>query len=183
MDHKKRYATHDLELAAIVFALKIWRHYLYSVYNVIFTDHQSLRYFFTQAHLNMRQRRWLELVKDYEVEFRYHPGKSNVVADALSRRKMYLMSAYSHYNEKHFKDLEDEGVYLLDHDYKMHLASLIYRPQLIDKIKEAQDQFKETQKIKAKILQNKDHPVFYLYDDGVIYIKESNRIVISRTSP
>ncbi|KAL0539655.1 hypothetical protein IC582_023871 [Cucumis melo] len=84
--HEQNYLTHDLELAAVVFALKIWRHYLYGEKIQIFTDHKSLKYFFTQKELNMRQRRWLELVKDYDCEILYHPGKANVVADALSRK-------------------------------------------------------------------------------------------------
>ena len=79
------YPTHDLELAAVVFALKIWRHYLYGESCDIFIDHQSLKYIFTQKELNMRQRRWLELIKDYDLTIQYHPGKANVVADALSR--------------------------------------------------------------------------------------------------
>ncbi|KAL0533872.1 hypothetical protein IC582_028143 [Cucumis melo] len=86
--HEQNYPTHDLVLAAVVFALKIWRHYLYGEKIQIFTDHKSLKYFFTQKELNMRQRRWLELVKDYDCEISYHPGKVNVVADALSRKKM-----------------------------------------------------------------------------------------------
>ena len=77
---------HDLEMAAVVFALKIWRHYLYGVKCKIFTDHKKLKYIFTQRELNMRQRRWLELVKDYDCEIQYHPGKANSVADALSRK-------------------------------------------------------------------------------------------------
>ncbi|KAK1422572.1 hypothetical protein QVD17_17855 [Tagetes erecta] len=81
------YPTHDLELAAVVFALKIWRHYLYGTKCTIYTDHKSLKYFFDQKELNMRQRRWLELVKDYDCEILYHPGKANVVADALSRKE------------------------------------------------------------------------------------------------
>ncbi|KAL0545979.1 hypothetical protein IC582_015883 [Cucumis melo] len=85
--HEQNYPTHDLELAAVVFALKIWRHYLYGEKIQIFTDHKSLKYFFTQKELNMRQRRWLELVKDYDCEILYHPGKANVVADALSRKR------------------------------------------------------------------------------------------------
>ena len=85
-EYEQRYPTHDLELAAVVFALKIWRHYLYGEKCEIYTDHKSLKYFFTQKELNMRQRRWLELVKDYDCEILYHPGKANVVADALSRR-------------------------------------------------------------------------------------------------
>jgi hypothetical protein len=83
--HEINYPTHDLELAAVVHALKIWRHYLMGNRCNIFTDHRSLKYIFTQSDLNMRQRRWLELIKDYDLEVHYHPGKVNVVADALSR--------------------------------------------------------------------------------------------------
>ncbi|KAJ9548812.1 hypothetical protein OSB04_021355 [Centaurea solstitialis] len=85
-DHEKRYPTHDLELAAIVFALKLWRHYLYGTKCRIFSDHKSLRHLFDQKELNMRQRRWMELLTDYDCEIEYHPGKANVVADALSRK-------------------------------------------------------------------------------------------------
>jgi len=84
--HEKNYPVHDLELAAIVHALKIWRHYLYGVSCVVFTYHRSLQYLFKQKDLNLRQRRWLELLKDYDITILYHPGKANVVADALSRK-------------------------------------------------------------------------------------------------
>jgi hypothetical protein len=84
--HEEHYPTHDLELAAVVHALKIWRHYLLGNVCHIYTDHKSLKYIFTQSELNMRQRRWLELIKDYELEIHYHTGKANVVADALSRK-------------------------------------------------------------------------------------------------
>ena len=84
--HEEHYPTHDLELASVVLALKIWRHYLLGNLVNLYTDHKSLKYFFTQQDLNMRQRRWLELIKDYELEIHYHPGKANVVADALSRK-------------------------------------------------------------------------------------------------
>jgi ribonuclease HI len=84
--HEENYPTHDLELAAVVHALKICRHYLIGNRCELFSDHKSLKYFFTQIELNMRQRRWLELIKDYDVEINYHPGKANVVADALSRK-------------------------------------------------------------------------------------------------
>nr|XP_033514901.1 uncharacterized protein LOC117279457 [Nicotiana tomentosiformis] len=86
--HEKNYPTHDLELAVVVFALKIWRHYLYGVHVDIFTDHKSLQYIFKKRELNFHQRRWLELLKDYDVDILYYPGKANVVADALSRRSM-----------------------------------------------------------------------------------------------
>ncbi|KAL0549929.1 hypothetical protein IC582_014424 [Cucumis melo] len=87
--HEQNYPTHNLELAVVVFALKIWRHYLYGEKIQIFIDHKSLKYFFTYKELNMRQRRWLELVKDYDCEISYHPGKTNVVANALSRKASY----------------------------------------------------------------------------------------------
>ncbi|GJU96138.1 putative reverse transcriptase domain-containing protein [Tanacetum coccineum] len=85
--HEKNYTTHDLELGAVVFALKLWRHYLYGTKCTVFTDHKSLQHILDQKELNMRQRRWLELLSDYDCEIRYHPGKANVVADALSRKE------------------------------------------------------------------------------------------------
>jgi ribonuclease HI len=85
--HKLNYPTHDLELAAIVHALKIWRHYIMGTKCQVYTDHKSLKYRFTQKDLNLKQRRWLELIKDYDLEIHYHPGKANLVADALSRKE------------------------------------------------------------------------------------------------
>src|SRR5579883_3028848 len=82
--HDINYSTHDLELAAVIHALKIWRHYLMGAHCNIYTDHKSLKYIFTQTELNMRQRRWLELIKDYDLEILCHPRKANFVADALS---------------------------------------------------------------------------------------------------
>ncbi|GKE92321.1 putative reverse transcriptase domain-containing protein, partial [Tanacetum coccineum] len=84
--HEENYTTHDLELGVVVFALRLWRHYLYGKKCVVFTDHKSLRYILNQKELNLRQRRWIELLSDYDCEIWYHPGKANVVADALSRK-------------------------------------------------------------------------------------------------
>jgi hypothetical protein len=84
--HEENYPTHDLELAAVVHALKIWRHYLMGNKCDSYTDHKSLKYIFTQSELNLRQRRWLELIKDYDLNIHYHPGKAIVVADALSSK-------------------------------------------------------------------------------------------------
>ncbi|GKD58781.1 putative reverse transcriptase domain-containing protein [Tanacetum coccineum] len=84
--HEKNYTTHDLELGAIVFSLKMWRHYLYGIKYVVFTNHKSLQHILDQKELNMRQRRWLELLSDYDCEIQYHLGKANVMADALSRK-------------------------------------------------------------------------------------------------
>jgi ribonuclease HI len=84
--HEAHYLTHDLELAAVVHALKIWRHYLMGKRSELYTDLKSSKYIFTQSNLNLRQRRWLELIKDYDLAINYHPGKANVVVDALSQR-------------------------------------------------------------------------------------------------
>ncbi|KAI3804331.1 hypothetical protein L1987_25791 [Smallanthus sonchifolius] len=85
--HENNYTTHYLELGAIIFALKLWRHYLYGIKFTIFTDHKSLKYIFSQKELNMRQRRWMEILNDYDCKICYHEGKANVVADALSRKE------------------------------------------------------------------------------------------------
>ncbi|GJR86389.1 putative reverse transcriptase domain-containing protein [Tanacetum coccineum] len=85
--HEKNYTTHDLELEVVVFALKMWRHYLYGTKCIVFTDHKSFQHILDQKELNMRQRRWLELLSDYDREIHYHPRKANVVADALSRKE------------------------------------------------------------------------------------------------
>ena len=91
-NHEVNYPTHDMELAAIVFSLKTWRHYLYGERFEVFSDHKSLKYIFTQRDLNMRQRRWMEILEDYDFTLQYHPGKANVVADALSRSSQGTIS-------------------------------------------------------------------------------------------
>ena len=84
--HERNYPTHELKLAAVVFILKKWRHYLYGITFEIFTDHKSFKYLFFQKELNLRQHRWMELLEDYDCTINYHPGKVNVVADTLSRQ-------------------------------------------------------------------------------------------------
>ena len=90
--YEQNYPTHDLELVVVIFALKIWRHYLYDEACEIYTDHKSLKYLFSQKELNMRQRRWIELLKHYDCIILYHPSKANVVVDALSRKSYGSMS-------------------------------------------------------------------------------------------
>ncbi|GKF41047.1 putative reverse transcriptase domain-containing protein, partial [Tanacetum coccineum] len=89
--NEENYTTHDLELGAVVFALRLWRHYLYSTKCTVFTDHKSLQYILDQNELKMRQRRWIELVSDYDCVIHYHPGKANIVADTLSRKDKELI--------------------------------------------------------------------------------------------
>jgi len=88
--HERNYPTHDLELVVVVFVLKIWRQYMYGSIFEVFSDHKSLKYLFDQKELNMRQRSWLELLKDYDFGLNYHPGKANVVANALSRKMLHM---------------------------------------------------------------------------------------------
>ena len=138
--HEENYPTHDLELTAVVHALKIWRHYLIGNKCDIYTDHKSLKYFFTQSELNMRQKRWLELIKDYDLNIQYHPGKANVVADALSRR--------SYCNNMMVRDEQPD---LCDELDKLKLEiieqgqlnEMIVKYDLEDRIREAQKQCPE----------------------------------------
>ncbi|KAL4016339.1 hypothetical protein IC575_023987 [Cucumis melo] len=135
--HEQNYPTHDLELAAVVFALKIWRHYLYGEKIQIYTDHKSLKYFFTQKELNMRQRRWLELVKDYDCEILYHPGKANVVADALSRKVAHSAALITKQTPL-LRDFERAEIAVSVGEVTAQLAQLAVQPTLRQKIIAAQ---------------------------------------------
>ena len=149
--HEQNYPTHDLELAAVVFALKIWRHYLYGVPYQIFTDHKSLQYIFTQKELNLRQRRWLKLIKDYDCTIEYHPRKANVVADALSRQPE---SSLSHMRSGYLPllvDLRVSGVILEVEDSGALLATFHVRPLLVDQILVGQSQDPQMIKLKEEI--------------------------------
>jgi hypothetical protein len=146
--HETNYPTHDLELAVVVHALKIWRHYLMGNRCNIFTDHKSLKYIFTQSKLNMRQRRWLGLIKDYDLEVHYHPGKANVVADALSRK--------AHYNHLELEPVSDplcEEMRRLNLEVVQQgsLYALTAESNLYDRIVTAQRNDEDIQTIKQKL--------------------------------
>jgi hypothetical protein len=119
--HEEHYPTHDLELAAVVHALKIWRHYLLGNIYHIYTDHKSFKYIFTQLELNTRQRRWLELIKDYELEIHYHPGKANVVADALSRKAFCHCLTMKASNIMLCQEMEKLNLGMIQHGTSNHL--------------------------------------------------------------
>ncbi|GJX19134.1 putative nucleotidyltransferase, ribonuclease H [Tanacetum coccineum] len=116
--HENNYTTHNLELGAVVFALKTWRHYLYGTKSVIYTEHKSLQHIFNQMELNMRQRRWIELFSDYECEIRYHPSKANVVADALTQSEAFkqenVLTERLHGLVQQMERKEDESLYFMD---------------------------------------------------------------------
>jgi hypothetical protein len=162
---EKNYPTHDLELAAVIHALKIWRHYLMGNHCNIFTDHKSLKYIFTQSDLNMRQRRWLELIKDNDLEVHYHPGKANVVVDALSRKHCKYMMVEP-YNEALCEEMRKLNLEMVEHgnpyaiSIKSPLHEIIVVAQLIDE---------EVQKIIHKL--SKGDPKFNCFrkDDKGLY--------------
>ena len=128
-DYEKNYPTHYLELAAVVFALKIWRHYLYGEKTQIYTDHKSLKYLFTQKELHMRQRRWLELVKNYDIDIQYHPGKANVVADALSRKAVHSSALITREPQVR-TDFERDNIVVVTKEIVAQIARLTVRPTL-----------------------------------------------------
>jgi hypothetical protein len=165
--YEQNYPTHDLELAAIVFALKIWRHYLYGERCEIYTDHKSLKYISTQKELNMRQRRWLELIKDYDCSINYHLGKANVVADALSR-KSYGFLAVLLTTQKHIiNDLERLGDEVVVDGSQSYLASLSVQPTLIEKIKSSQGCDPQLMKIMEKV-RGRNRLEFNISNDGAL---------------
>ena len=112
-NHEQNYPTHDMELEAIVFALKIWRHYLYGEEFEVYSDHKSLKYIFTQRDLNMRQRRWMKFLEDYDFTLHYHPGKANVVADALSRKSRGVLASIA---SQEWRMLETVGQFGLQYN-------------------------------------------------------------------
>jgi hypothetical protein len=136
-DYKQNYPTHDLELAAVVFALKIWRHYLYGKKCKIYTDHKSLKYFVTQNELNMRQRRWLELIEDYNCEINYHSSKANEVADALSRKLSIELATLSISQPILIMKLERLKLEIVTGGLPVLLSSMVIQPELLERIKDA----------------------------------------------
>jgi hypothetical protein len=144
--YEQIYPTHDLELAAIVHALKIWRHYLIGNKCHIFTDHKSLKYIFTQPDLNLCQRRWLELIKDYDLEIHYHSEKANMVADALSRKPFGMKRI--NFLEDWKKESAQLNACLGNND------SLEVKPMLEDLICKAQHLDTETARFMEKLAKN-----------------------------
>ncbi|GKF14750.1 putative reverse transcriptase domain-containing protein, partial [Tanacetum coccineum] len=151
--HEENYTTHDLELGVVVFALRLWRHYFYRTKCVVFTDHNSLRYILNQKELNLRQQRWIELLSDYDCEIRYHLGKANVVADALSRKGRN-------------KPLRVRALIMIVHN------------DLPKQIRGAQEEAMKGTNVKAKNLGRLIKPIFEFRPGGTHYFR--NHVWLSR---
>src|SRR5207247_1960883 len=172
--HEEHYATHDLELAAVVHALKIWRHYLLGNVCHIYTDHKSLKYIFTQSELNMRQRRWLELIKDYDVEVHYHPGKANVVTDALSHKSHCNYHMVDNTVTILCAEMEELNLGMITHGAVSNLELV---PTLREQIIAAQRNDKGIAHIKRR-LEEGETLCFKQDQDGVIWFK--NKLVVPK---
>ena len=134
--HELNYPTHDLELAVVIFEYKIWRHYLYGAQCEIYTDHKSLKYIFTRKELNLRQQRWMEFLKDYTFDIKYHAGKANVVADALSRKPRGMVAFLATVNPHLWKELERLQIEVILPKERANLAALQITSSIVNKVKE-----------------------------------------------
>ncbi|GAU46655.1 hypothetical protein TSUD_281460 [Trifolium subterraneum] len=164
--HERNYPTHDLELAAIVFALKVWRHYLYGSRFEVFSDHKSLKYLFDQKELNMRQRRWLEFLKDYDFELSYHPGKANVVADALSRKSLHMSSLMAKELEL-IEEFRDLSLVCEVTSNSVKLGMLKLTNPFLEKIRECQQEDEKLMKRVALVIEGQEND-FKIDENGVV---------------
>jgi hypothetical protein len=172
--HEEHYPTHDLELVAVVHALKIWRHYLLENVCHIYTDHKSSKYIFTQSELNMRQRRWLKLIKDYDLEIHYHPGKANVVADALSRKASSHCLTMGTSDITLCQEMENLNLGMIQYGTSNHLK---LESVILQRIIDAQKNDEGRKHIREKIEVGKAK-CFRKDDQGVVWF--NNRIVVPK---
>ena len=174
-NHEQNYPTHDMELAAIIFALKIWHHYLYGDQFEVFSDHKSLKYIFTQQDLNMRQRRWMEYLEDYDFTLQYHPGKANVVADALSRKSRGVLASVA---SREWLMLEIVGQFSLQYNEQTQgvLGSLVATPSLLSRVIESQGNDDEIVSIRDRVQAGTGDEGWAIHTDGSLWYR--GRIVV-----
>ena len=154
-----------MELEAIFFALKIWRHYLYGEKFEVYSEHKSLKYIFTQRDLNMRQRRWMEFLKDYDFTLHYHPGKANVVADALSRKSWGALASIA---SREWRMLKTVGQFGLQYSEQAQgvRGSLVATPSLLSRVIESQGQDVEIMSIRDRVQSGIGDEGWTIHADG-----------------
>jgi hypothetical protein len=166
--HELNYPTHDLELVAVVHALKIWRHYIMGTKYHVYTDHKSLKYKFTQKDLNLRQRCWLELIKDYDLEIHYHPGKANLVVDALSRKEHVHSTIVAQLPDEIVEDSRRLNLGIVAHNEGVTIE---VEPTLEQEIRKGQIGDAKIQEIKDLITKGRG-PKFTKDEQGTMWFKD-----------
>ena len=173
--YERNYPTHDLELATMIFALKIWRHFLFGETYEIFTDHKSLKYLFSQKESNMRQRRWIELLKDYDCIIQYHRGKANVVADALSRKSVGSLATIRGCQRQLLEDLRSLQVHIRVLDSGALVANFRVQRDLVGRIKTLQKNDMQLVQLMEEVKRGSKLD-FALLDDGIL--RFGNRLCV-----
>ena len=177
MGRHKNYPTHNMELVAVVFALKIWRHYLYGEQFEVYSEHKSLKYIFTQRDVNMRQHRWMEFLEDYDFTLHYHPVKANVVVDALNRKSRGALASIA---SREWWMLETVGQFGLQ--YSEHaqgtLGSLVTTPYLLSRVIDSQGQDAEIVSIKDQVQSGTGDEGWTIHADGSLRYR--GRVVVPR---
>ena len=178
-NHEQNYPTHDMELVAVVFTLKIWRHYLYGEQFEVFSDHKSVKYIFTQRDLNMRQRRWMEFLEDYDFTLHYHPGKANVVADALSRKSQGVLASIT---SREWRMLETVGQFRLQYDERAQgtLGSMMATLSLLSRVIESQVQDVEIVSIRGRVQSGTTDEGWVIHTDGSLRYR--GRVVVPQST-
>jgi hypothetical protein len=166
--HELNYPTHDLELAVVVHALKIWRHYIMGTKCRVYMDHKSLKYIFTQKDHNLRQRHWLELIKDYDLEIHYHPGKANLVADTLSRKEHVHSAVVAQLPDEIVEDFKRLNLRIVAHTEGV---TIDVEPTLEQEIHKGPIGDAKIQEIKDLITEGRG-PEFMEDEEGTVWFKD-----------
>ena len=169
-NQEQNYPTHDMKLVVVVFTLKIWRHYLYGEEFEVYSDHKSLKYIFTQRDLNMRQHRWMEFLEDYDFTLHYHPGKANVVANALSRKSRGALASIV---SREWRMLETVGQFRLQYSEQAQgtLGSLVATSSLLSKVIESQGQDPEIMSIRDRVQSGTSVESWTIHADGSLWYR------------
>src|SRR5574338_465797 len=182
--HETKYATHDLELAAVVYALKLWRHYLLGAKFILYTDHKALKYLFSQKDLNMRQHRWVEFLAAYDLDILYTPGKANKVADALSRQHAKVAMLMM----EEFKDLtmltdleidENSGISMEiveEERSKGRLSLITLQSNLVLKVAKMQEEDQDLAEKRSFLLKKEEVKDYHIDVKG--YLRYKGRICV-----